>query len=156
MASIEIRPINQNEKEEIIKLSKTLVDTYENKDADYYNQILENFKHGINDRIIDFKSIWYNGELSGYFHLGKKDETRMELYFLFVIEEFRKKGIGSHVIEHAIYHSFHKKRKLYIEVSKKNTYAIKFLTDFGFKTVNDGDKVKNFVVAFEVNPRAVK
>lgn len=152
MATIETRPISQNEKDEIIKLSRMLIDTYESKDTDYYTLILDNFKYGINERIIDFKSIAYNKETAGYYHLGKKDDNTLEIYFLFVMEEYRKQGIGSYIIADAIQYAYRLKRKLYIEVSKKNTYAIKFLTNFGFEKTEVSGNNKNHLIAFTCDP----
>ncbi|WP_412032484.1 GNAT family N-acetyltransferase [Malacoplasma muris] len=150
MATIEIRNVTQNEKEEILKLARNLVEEYEDKNSLNYNQMVEKMRAGINQRIVDFKSIWFDRQLAGYFHIGKKDEQIIEVYFLYVYENFRKKHIGSQVLEHAVIQASNRNKILQIQVSENNAYAIKFLTEFGFKKTNSND---SNVVVFEVDAR---
>lgn len=153
MATLEIRNITQNEKDEILKLARLLVENYEDRNSMNYNQIMDNLRNGINERIIDFKSIWYDRELAGYFHLGLKNDSVIEMYFLYVYDDFRKKGVGSHVIEHAIYQAVAKQRKLQIEINRKNKIGTRFLSDMGFKEVSQPNSE---TIIFEVNPLGMR
>lgn len=150
MATIEIKPITQNEKEEILKLARNMVEGYEDRSTAYYNKVMEEMRAGINQRIIDFKSIWFDKELAGYFHLGKKDENTIEVYFLYVYPDFRKKSIGSYILENAVIQAANRNKILHLSVSVKNKYGIKFVSEFGFKQVKSADPD---TVLFEVDPR---
>lgn len=150
MATIEIRNVTQNEKEEILKLAKSLVEEYEDRNSSNYTNAIETMRVGINQRIVDFKSIWFDRQLAGYFHIGKKDENIIEVYFLYVYENFRKKHIGSQVLEHAVIQASNRNKILQIQVNEKNKYAIKFLSEFGFNKVKSNTSNS---VLFEVDTR---
>lgn len=98
------------------------------------------------DKLLDF-NIKYNNIFTKYiaYYIDNKIVgylvyenlyDRVEIDYIYVVNEYRNKKIGSFMMEYLI--NLCKKEKLYnitLEVSINNIYAIKLYEKYGFKTV---------------------
>lgn len=98
------------------------------------------------DKLLDF-NIKYNNVFTKYiaYYIDNKIAgylvyenlyDRVEIDYIYVVNEYRNKKIGSFMMEYLI--NLCKKEKLYnitLEVSINNIYAIKLYEKYGFKTI---------------------
>ncbi len=98
------------------------------------------------DKLLDF-NIKYNNVFTKYiaYYIDNKIVgylvyenlyDRVEIDYIYVVNEYRNKKIGSFMMEYLI--NLCKKEKLYnitLEVSINNIYAIKLYEKYGFKTI---------------------
>ena len=97
------------------------------------NQIINQFNKDTN---LSFGA-FYNESLVAFiignlFNIEKISEY--EILLIYVIEHFRKKGLGTQLINKIKENNNHLK-KIYIEVSKNNSEGIAFYTKMKFKTI---------------------
>ena len=97
------------------------------------NQIINQFNKDTN---LSFGA-FYNESLVSFiignlFNIEKIAEY--EILLIYVIEHFRKKGLGTQLINKIKENNNHLK-KIYIEVSKNNSEGIAFYTKMKFKTI---------------------
>jgi len=88
-----------------------------------------------------FYLVYLAGSLSGYFKLNvnaaqaeNRNKNAMELERIYVVQEFQGKRIGSAILNKTIeIATLEKKDFIWLGVWQKNTSAIKFYEDHGFK-----------------------
>ena len=97
------------------------------------NQIVKQFDKSVNLSIGGF----YNNSLICFilgdlFNIEKKSEY--EILLLYVSKHFRKKGLGTQLIN-KIKENNSRLKKIYLEVSQNNSEGIAFYTKMKFKTI---------------------
>lgn len=77
------------------------------------------------------------GEHVGWLELGfHKWNNRMRVWEILVVEDFRRKGIGTLLMDHAVQLSRERgARMLVLETQSCNAPAIDFYTDYGFELI---------------------
>ena len=105
--------------------AKELIDTYEDISAIEYEKVLAWVERKITQHIGEYQCANLDGEKAGFFRLcpdGEIDD-------LYVLPQFRGKGIGSQILHHCIDKS---EKSLYLYAFTGNVRAIAFYQRFGF------------------------
>lgn len=83
--------------EAIFSLSKKLIDTYEDIGAIDYDKVIRWLRRKIEGHIGEYVRVRLDGQTAGYYRFCPSEE-RMELDDLYVLPEFRNRGIGTQII----------------------------------------------------------
>ena len=90
--------VAQNEDIEVIfSMSRELIDSYEDTGSIDYDKVIQWMRSKIEQHIGDYVCVFADGKKAGYYRFCPFD-GRMELDDLYVLPEYRGKGIGSSVI----------------------------------------------------------
>jgi ribosomal protein S18 acetylase RimI-like enzyme len=110
-------------------------------------KVIKYMEQDVQDSIKDTKMIMHDKETigmlttcmlnTGYWYIGE----------IYIIPEYRNKGIGSALIDEEIKH--HDKIKL--QVAQSNSKAIKLYKSYGFEITETNDKAKMYVMTYEKN-----
>ena len=101
------------------------------KDIDYINN-LSNYKVTLNNfnKVIGY---YFDNEIVGFLDYSVMYE-KIEINYIFVIEEYRKKGIAYNLIKYVI--DNYDFENITLEVNVNNTNAINLYKKLGFKIIN--------------------
>ena len=112
----------------LFSLNKTLIDSYEDTSKIDYERVLKWVEQNLTTQLPNFRRIIYDGRLAGFFCLA---ET--ELDSLFVLPEFRGKGIGTAVLRHCQEES----AELILYVFRNNIRAMALYKRMGFEITKE-------------------
>ena len=86
---------------EIFDFARELVERYEDPREIDLNRALQWTRQKIENHIAEYSQVYYNGEKAGYFRFAPC-EGSMELDDLYILPQFRSRGIGTEVIKRCI------------------------------------------------------
>ena len=117
------------EKEDILPIfrqAKQLIDSYEDLTSIDYDKVMAWMERKITDSIGEYTCVWQDGQKAAYYHLCEDGE----LDDVYVLPQYRGKGIGSAIVRRCIDQS---EAPLYLYVFSRNTDAIRLYARFGFE-----------------------
>lgn len=118
--------------EQIYRLCKDLIDTYENTDYIDYDKVLKWVHRKIENTIDEYTAVYTAGKKVGYYHFYQNEDGKHELDDLYIFSEYRNQGIGSAVIKKCC-SSVNSPVMLYVFV--KNKKAVALYQRLGFEIV---------------------
>jgi len=124
---IEYKSCTKKDINKLYELSKNLINTYENQNANFdfiYNWI----NNKLNNEINDYVQIYYNKLHVGYIHIINDIELEIDDFYIF--DEYQNKNIGTTVLNTIIQNS---SKNIFLYVFIKNSKAISFYERCGFK-----------------------
>ena len=130
---IEFKSAEQRDLPLLFALNKGLIEEYEDLTAIDLPQVLRWVEKNLEDHLGDFRRVLYTGELAGFFCLSGG-----ELDSLFVLPQFRCKGIGTAVIRYCQEHS----PSLFLYVFRQNTRAVELYKRMGFQITKEVGKTR--------------
>ncbi len=121
----------EEDAETIFRLSKSLIDTYEDLPSIDYPKVLEWVEKKVRTSIEKYTVIMLAGEKVGYYCL-EKHENMWELDDFYILPAYRGKGIGTSVLNTICSKT---EGRIFLYVFRKNNGAISLYNRFGFETV---------------------
>lgn len=118
--------------ENIYRLSKQLIDDYENINNIDYDKVLKWVHRKIENFIDEYSVIYSNDKKVGYYHFFQNKDGDYEIDDLYIFPEYRNCGIGSNVIKKCC-SSVNVPVMLYVYV--KNQKAVALYKRLGFEIV---------------------
>ena len=109
----------------IFEQAKNLIDTYEDTSAIDYEKVIAWVNRKITESVTQYQCVMLEGLKCAYYHLHDDGE----LDDLYVLPEFRNRGIGTKILKKCIDIS---EKPLYLYVFSRNTRAIALYERFGF------------------------
>lgn len=126
-------PATREDADVIFSMCKQLIDSYEDVETIDYEKVIAWVRKKIDDNIGKYTCVTQNGEKVGYFSLQPGREEA-ELDDLYVLPEYRGKGIGTEVLSYCISRV---KTPVFLYVFRKNTGAIKLYERMGFSVAEE-------------------
>lgn len=96
---LSFQPADAADIDPIYKMAKELIDTYEQVDQIPYDKVIAWVKRKIEDHIGSYTTVYFDGMKAGYYRLCDQTE-QAELDDLYILPEFRNRGIGTAVLQH--------------------------------------------------------
>ena len=121
---IEYTSAEQRDLPLLFALNKALIEEYEDLTAIDLPRVLGWVEKNLQAHLSDFRRVLYDGKPAGFFCLSEG-----ELDSLFVLPQFRRKGIGTEAIRYCQELS----PSLFLYVFKKNTGAVELYRRMGFE-----------------------
>lgn len=119
--------------EAIFALSKALIDQYEDVESIDYDKVLQWVRRKIDTQIGEYQRVLMDGDLAGYVHFHL-DGERMELDDLYILPEYRGRGIGTAVVEKCCAET---EKPVYLYVFRRNEGAVRLYRRLGFEIVQE-------------------
>ncbi len=119
--------------EAIFALSKALIDQYEDMESIDYDKVLQWVRRKIDAQIGEYQRVLMDGDLAGYVHFHP-DGERMELDDLYILPEYRGRGIGTAVVEKCCAKM---EKPVYLYVFRRNEGAVRLYRRLGFEIVQE-------------------
>ncbi len=119
--------------EAIFALSKALIDRYEDVASIDYDKVLQWVRRKIDAQIGEYQRVLMDGDLTGYVHF-RPDGERMELDDLYILPEYRGRGIGTAVVEKCCAET---EKPVYLYVFRRNEGAVRLYRRLGFEIVQE-------------------
>ena len=119
--------------EAIFALSKALIDQYEDVESIDYDKVLQWVRRKIDAQIGEYQRVLMDGDLAGYVHFHP-DGERMELDDLYILPEYRGRGIGTAVVEKGCAET---EKPVYLYVFRRNEGAVRLYQRLGFEIVQE-------------------
>jgi ribosomal protein S18 acetylase RimI-like enzyme len=120
-------PLDNGDEEVIFSLSRDLILTYEDpRDIDL-DKALQWTRRKIHARKDEYRRIILDGDIAGYFRLFSR-EGILELDDLYILKEFRRRGLADGVVRHCIAQG----KPLELYVFKENHAAMALYRKHGF------------------------
>lgn len=119
--------------EAIFALSKALIDQYEDVESIDYDKVLQWVRRKIGAQIGEYQRVLMDGDLAGYVHFHP-DGERMELDDLYILPEYRGRGIGTAVVEKCCAET---EKPVYLYVFRRNEGAVWLYQRLGFEIVQE-------------------
>ena len=119
--------------ETLYAFNKELIDTYEDTDKIEYDKVLLWVRKKIEKNINEYTRVTLDGKTVGYFYFHKADGEN-EIDDLYVLPEYRGRGIGTEIINKCIKES---DSPIFLYVFVRNTGAVKLYRRMGFETVEE-------------------
>ena len=113
----------------IFSFCKALIDDYEDTAAIEYEKVLNWVRRKIEDNIRQYTCVYADGEKTGFFRLSDADGMA-ELDDLYILPEFRNRGIGTAIIQKCCAETG---LPLMLYVFTKNTGAMALYRRLGFR-----------------------
>lgn len=110
-------------------------------------KVIKYMEQDVQDSIKDTKMIMHGKETIGMLTTCMLNSGSWYIGEIYIIPEYRNKGIGSALIDEEIKH--HDKIKL--QVAQSNSKAIKLYKSYGFEITETNDKAKMYVMTYEKN-----
>lgn len=118
--------------ERIYRLSKRLIDDYENIESIDYDKVLKWTRRKIEKWIDEYSVIYSDRKKAGYYHFFKNEDGEYEIDDLYIFPEYQNQGIGSEVIKKCCL-SVNAPVMLYVFI--KNEKAVVLYKRLGFEIV---------------------
>ena len=115
--------------ETLYAFNKELIDTYEDTDKIEYDKVLLWVRKKIEKNINEYTRVTLDGKTVGYFYFHEAEGAH-EIDDLYVLPEYRCRGIGTEIINKCIKES---DTPIFLWVFVKNTGALALYTKMGFK-----------------------
>ena len=128
VTEISYRPASMEDAPVIFSLCKTLIDTYEDVSAIDYDKVISWVEQKICKNISSYNCVMLKNQKVGFYCLSR-GEREAELDDLYILPEYRGKGIGSKVLFDCIAQT---KTPIFLYVFRKNTGAIQLYNRMGF------------------------
>lgn len=119
--------------EAIFALSKALIDQYEDVASIDYDKVLQWVRRKTDAQIGEYQRVLMDGDLAGYVHFHP-DGERMELDDLYILPEYRGRGIGTAVVEKCCAET---EKPVYLYVFRRNEGAVRLYRRLGFEIVQE-------------------
>lgn len=119
--------------EAIFALSKALIDQHEDVESIDYDKVLQWVRRKIGAQIGEYQRVLMDGDLAGYVHFHP-DGERMELDDLYILPEYRGRGIGTAVVEKCCAET---EKPVYLYVFRRNEGAVRLYQRLGFEIVQE-------------------
>ena len=113
----------------LFDFNKELIDTYEDTEKIAYDNVLLWVRKKIEKNINEYTRVTLDGKTVGYFYFHEAEGER-EIDDLYVLPEYRGRGIGTKIIKKCIEES---DSPIFLYVFVKNTGALRLYTKMGFK-----------------------
>lgn len=91
-------PATQTDAPVIFTMSKALIDDYEIPETIDYDKVLGWVRRKIDTHITEYRCVYLDGQKAGYYRCCP-GEGMMELDDLYILPEFRSRGIGTAIIQ---------------------------------------------------------
>lgn len=117
----------------IYGLSKALIDTYEDIASVPYEKVLAWVQKKTSDNIGQYTRVLKDGKTVGYYRLHEEDGA-WELDDLYVLEQYRGRGIGSAVLAKCLKDA---SGPVFLYVFKRNLGAVRLYERMGFRKQQD-------------------
>lgn len=128
VTEISYTPASEEDAPVIFSMCKTLIDSYEDISAIDYNKVLSWVEQKIYKNINNYSCVMLGNQKTGYYCLSL-GEREAELDDLYILPEYRGKGIGTKVLSDCIALA---KTPIFLYVFRKNTGAIQLYNRMGF------------------------
>ena len=112
----------------IFAMAKDLIDSYEDTATIEYDKVIGWVLNKVSQNITDYQCVVMDGVKTGYFRLSPED-GQIELDDLYILPEYRGRGIGTSVLERCISET---QTPLFLYVFKRNQGAIRLYRRMGF------------------------
>lgn len=122
----------------IFSMAKDLIDTYEDTSNIDYDKVIGWMLNKITRNITDYQCVLANGIKAGYYRLSPKNGST-ELDDLYIMPEFRGRGIGTAVLQRCISEA---ESALFLYVFTENQGAINLYSRMGFSVSEDVGKTR--------------
>ena len=130
---LKYEPADARDTEALYAFNKELIDTYEDTDKIEYDKVLLWVRKKIEENINGYTRVTLDGMTVGYFYFHKADGEN-EIDDLYVLPEFRGRGIGTEIIKKCIEET---DAPIFLYVFVRNTGAVKLYRRMGFETVKE-------------------
>ena len=117
----------------IFDMCKALIDRYEDVGSIDYDKVLQWVRRKTEAQIGEYHRVMMEGRLAGYVHFHPEGE-RMELDDLYILPEYRGRGIGTAVVEKCCAET---EKPVYLYVFRRNEGAVRLYQRLGFKIVQE-------------------
>ena len=121
-------PAVETDIEVLFEFHKQLIDSYEDLSSIDYGEFLAWVRRKLEKRLYEYLRILCDGKLAGYIRVSE-GENEVELDDLYILPEYRGRGIGSEVLRSCIRRA---DKPIFFYVFKKNTRAIALYERLGF------------------------
>lgn len=127
--------------ETLFFFNKELIDTYEDTENIEYDKVLSWVQKKIENNINEYTRVILDGKTVGYFNFYKTDEGN-EIDDLYVLPEYRNRGIGTEIIKKCIGES---DGAVVLYVFNRNKGALALYGRMGFETVEEIRETRYFM-----------
>ena len=110
-----------------------LVDAYEDKDAIAYDKVMAWIHNKISENIGEYTRVSLEGRPVAWFRFVPS-EGRMEMDDLYVLPEFRNRGIGTKILEKCCSDT---DLPVFLYVFRKNVGAVSLYERMGFRVIEE-------------------
>lgn len=117
--------------ERIFTMSKALIDQYEDVESIDYDRVIQWVRRKIESQIGEYRRVLASGSLAGYVHFHPEGD-RMEIDDLYILPEYRGRGIGTAVIEKCCGET---EKPVFLYVFIRNEGAVRLYRRLGFEIV---------------------
>ena len=128
MGDLEFHPARKEDIEVIFVLSKVLIEQYEDISAIDYSRVLQWVRKKIETNIGLYTRVVCDKTTVAYYCL-REGADRLELDDLYVLPAYRRKGVGSKILEKCLSET---NKEIYLYVFTQNVGAISLYKQFGF------------------------
>ena len=122
----------------IFAMAKDLIDTYEDTSNIDYDKVIGWMLNKITRNITDYQCVLANGIKAGYYRLSPENGST-ELDDLYIMPEFRGRGIGTAVLQRCISEA---ESALFLYVFTENQDAINLYSRMGFSVSEEVGKTR--------------
>ena len=122
------RPALESQGDSIFQMARELIETYEDPNLVDLPKVLAWIRRKIETHIGEYTCIWLEGEPVGFYRFCP-EEGAMELDDLYILPQFRGRGIGTAVINHCIAQG----APIELYVFTQNTGALRLYRRLGFE-----------------------
>ena len=131
---ITYRPATHSDIDEIFRLCKELIDTYEDNTSIPYEKVMQWVHDKITQNIQEYIVILYEGNTTGYVHFFCNEYNQWEIDDLYILKPYQKNGIGTYVIKECCAQV---NEPVYLYVFTSNTDAYNLYQNIGFKVIQN-------------------
>ena len=129
MNSLSYGSVSAQDADVIFRLSRELIDRYENVREIQYDKVLAWVRRKIEQNLAEYSRIIADGITVGYYRLHPA-EGKTELDDFYVLPEYRGRGIGTQVLQTCIAQT---QSPIFLYVFTENTDAIRLYERMGFR-----------------------